>query len=497
VLLQLFEYLVFTLYGIALIAIVLYSVGQAHLVITFLRNRKKHKQLPPLQGNENLPFVTIQLPIYNEMYVVERLLEAVAAMDYPPSRFEIQLLDDSTDETVDIAARKIAELQARGIQAVQVRRPERTGFKAGALAYGLEFARGEFIAIFDADFLPRPNYLRAALAHFTDEKVGVVQARWEHINQNYSIFTEAQAFHLDAHFTIEQFSRDIGGFYMNFNGTAGVWRKSCIIDAGGWEADTLTEDLDLSYRAQIRGWKFRYVDEIGAPAELPAEMGAIKSQQYRWMKGGAEVARKMLAEVWKSEAPLIRKLHGSMHLLSSSVFLVVLLLGAMSVPLLYIKHEVLHGQMGFLLIPVALLFCSFFILGMLYLVSFQHREKSFRAGLRRFALHFIPFLSLSMGLSLHNSIAVIQGYMGKKTPFIRTPKFNLKKRGDSWKRNNKYVSHQVEPSVYGELLMTLYFCMGIVLCFVFNDFAVLPFLLMQALGFGAVGVVSFRHALAK
>ena len=494
-LIQIFEYTVLSLYGFALILIVLYSIGQLHLVLTFVRKRRDHQLVEPLRGDKNLPFVTIQLPIFNELYVVERLLEAVAAMDYPKDRYEIQLLDDSNDETLVVAAQKIAELNARGIQAEHIRRPDRVGFKAGALAYGLEFAKGEFIAIFDADFLPKPSYLRAALAHFTDPKVGVSQARWEHINQDYSFFTEAQAFHLDAHFTIEQFSRDVGGFYMNFNGTAGVWRKTCIIDAGGWKADTLTEDLDLSYRAQLKGWKFKYVDEIGAPAELPAEMGAIKSQQYRWMKGGAEVARKMLGDVWRSDAPLIRKLHGTMHLLSSSVFLVILVLGAMSVPLLYIKHEILAGQVHFLIVPVIMLACSFLILGSLYLVTFNHREKNFALASKRFLFHFIPFLSLSMGFSLHNSIAVIQGYMGKKTPFIRTPKFDLTKRSDKWRTNNKYLSKKIEPSVFGELFMALYFCFGILLCFFFQDFAVLPFLLMQACGFGIVGIYSFRHAL--
>lgn len=490
---QIFEYTVFALYGIALTLIVVYSLGQLHLIITFLKNRKTHQPEPPLTDDDELPFVTIQLPVYNELYVVERLLDAMAALDYPRDKFEIQLLDDSTDESVEVAARKVAELAAKGIQVEQIRRPERTGFKAGALAYGLDFARGNFIAIFDADFLPRPGYLRAALANFTDPNIGVVQARWEHINRSYSIFTEAQAFHLDAHFTIEQFSRDVGGFYINFNGTAGVWRKECIIDAGGWEADTLTEDLDLSYRAQIKGWKFRYVDEIGTPAELPAEMGAIKSQQYRWMKGGAEVARKMLRTLWKSDASLLRKFHGTLHLLSSSVFVLVLVLGATSVPLLYIKHEILHGQVDFLVIPVTGLVISFLILGFLYIVTFIRREGSLKAAARRFLKHYIPFLSLSMGLSLHNSRAVIQGYMGKKTPFIRTPKFNLMSKSDNWK-HVKYTSRKIPGGALGEVFMTLYFGTGVLMSFYFHDFAVLPFLLMQVFGFGAVGFVSMRHA---
>ncbi len=492
---QVFEYLVLSLYLLALVLIVLYSIGQLHLVITFLRHRKRYKAEPPLRGDD-VPFVTIQLPIYNELYVVERLLDSMAAMDYPKDRFEIQLLDDSTDETVEVAAKKIQELKSRGIQAEHIRRPDRKGFKAGALGYGLEIARGEYIAIFDADFLPGPSFLRATLSNFTDENIGVVQARWEHLNKNYSLFTEAQAFHLDAHFTIEQFGRDLGGFYMNFNGTAGVWRKECIIDAGGWASDTLTEDLDLSYRAQLKGWKFRYVDEIGAPAELPAEMGAIKSQQYRWMKGGAEVARKMLITLWKSKTSLTRKLHGTLHLLSSSVFILVLLLGATSVPLLYLKHEVFGGRVDFLLVPVGALLCSFLILALFYISTSMRREANPTEAIKRFLLNYIPYLSISMGLSLHNTIAVLQGYAGKKTPFIRTPKFNLKKRGDNWK-SVKYKSGKISPSVFIELIMAIYFLAGVYMCFLFEDYSIMPFMLMEMLGFGLVGYYTLRHTFLK
>ena len=495
-LILIFEYLVIGIYLICLLLIVTYSIGQLHLVFTFYKHRKHYTPEPPLQGDKGLPFVTIQLPIYNELYVVDRLLESVAGQDYPKDAFEIQVLDDSDDETVEMIAKKVAELKGRGYLIEHVRRPEREGFKAGALAYGLDFAKGDFVAIFDADFLPRPNYLRAAMAQFIDDNIGVIQARWEHINQHYSIFTEVQAFHLDAHFTIEQFGRCAGDYYINFNGTAGVWRKETIYDAGGWHADTLTEDLDLSYRAQIKGWKFRYVDEIGAPAELPAEMGAIKSQQYRWMKGGAEVARKMLRNVWAAKIPLARKLHATMHLLSSSVFTVVLILGACSVPLLYVKHSLFAGQMGLLVFPISLLISAFIILAIFYLATMLNREKSLGASLKRLFLHYIPFLALSMGLSLHNSIAVIQGFRGKRTPFIRTPKFNIVGKEDKWK-SVKYRRKKVKPSVYGELLMALYFCGGIYLAFYFNDMAILPFLIMQCLGFGIIGFFSVKHAMSK
>ncbi|MEZ4684842.1 MAG: glycosyltransferase family 2 protein [Bacteroidia bacterium] len=336
-------------------------------------------------------------------------------------------------------------------------------------------------------------HLRTALAQFTSPAIGVVQARWEHINQHFSLFTEMQAFHLDAHFTVEQFGRNSGDMCINFNGTAGVWRKQTILDAGNWQADTLTEDLDLSYRAQLKGWKFRYIDMLGTPAELPAEMGAIKSQQYRWMKGGAEVARKMMGQLWRSGLSFGQKVHGTLHLLSSSVFLLVLLLGACSVPLLYLKHTHFGGRMDFLLLPVALLIGSFLNLGLFYLVTMLYRESSPLRSLRRWGLHYIPFLSLSMGLSLHNSIAVMQGFAGKKTPFIRTPKFNIVGKKGNWQQIG-YRSRKVKPSVYGELFMAAYFGLGVYLCFYFQDYAVLPFLILQSLGFGVIGFFSLRHA---
>lgn len=491
------EITVYVLYCLSLTVIVVYSVGQLHLLISYWRNaRKDRNPQPPLKGNENLPFVTIQLPIYNELYVVERLLDSMAALDYPADRFEVQVLDDSTDETVEVTAKKVAELQAKGIQAIHVRREDRSGFKAGALSYGLQFAKGEFVAIFDADFLPKPDFLRATLSNFTHEGIGVVQARWEHINQNYSVFTEAQAFHLDAHFTIEQFSRDKGGFYMNFNGTAGVWRKKCIEEAGGWEGDTLTEDLDLSYRAQLKGWKFVYVDEIGAPAELPVEMSAIKSQQFRWMKGGAEVARKMFSRIMRADIPFMHKVHAFMHLTSSTVFIFVLMLGASSVPLLYIKHKLEGGQIEFLLVPVSILLGSFIVLCLMYLTTCYRREGTVLKAAKRFILNFVPFLSLSMGLALHNSIAVIQGWSGKKSPFVRTPKFALKNKRDSWNKG-KYLPSKVKASVYVELLLMIYFLGGVGMSIYFEDYSILPFFLMQMAGYGAVSLLSFRNALSR
>jgi cellulose synthase/poly-beta-1,6-N-acetylglucosamine synthase-like glycosyltransferase len=490
---QIPEYVLLGFYGLCLLFIFLYSLGQLHLIFTCVRNRKRIAEIYRTTSfaGSDWPFVTIQLPIYNEMYVVERLMEAVAALDYPIDKFEIQMLDDSTDETVEIIRRKMEELQAKGIQIHHIRRPNREGYKAGALAYGLNLAKGNFIAIFDADFVPKADFLKAAIPHF-EEKTGMVQSRWEHINRKFSIFTEMQALHLDAHFGIEQFGRFAGDYYMSFNGTGGIWRKECIRDSGGWEHDTLTEDLDLSYRAQMKGWKLKFIESIGSPAELPVEMGAIKSQQYRWMKGGAEVARKLLVKVWKTPAPLMKKIHASIHLLSSSIFIFSLLLGTVSLPIAWFRfsHPVLFKDVD----PILLLFSvNFVILGFFYFFSLLRREGHFFPALKRFLITFIPFLSFMLGLSLHNSIAVIQGYLGKKTPFIRTPKFNVTKTSGNW-RKNRYLNRKVPWTALFEFLLAVYFACGIGLSIYFGDEGLLPFMVMLTAGFGLVSFFSFRHA---
>ena len=292
------EWLIIVGYGFSLLVICIFSLGQFNLAWHY---RKHQKQLKNEENTslEEFPHVTVQLPIYNEKYVIERLIDAVAAFDYPKDKLEIQVLDDSNDETIEIVAKKVASYQKAGIDIQQVQRPERKGFKAGALQYGMEHAKGEFIAIFDADFLPPKDFLKSTLTSFNDPKVGMVQTRWGHLNQDYSLLTRVQAFGLNAHFTIEQKGRLNAGSFINFNGTGGVWRKTCIVDAGGWHHDTLTEDLDLSYRAQLKDWKFDYLEDVLSPAELPVLMPAVKSQQYRWNKGAAETARKNLGKIWE------------------------------------------------------------------------------------------------------------------------------------------------------------------------------------------------------
>jgi len=308
----------------------MYALAQLNLLFNYINANKTKNDSPEfdLTNPNEIPFVTIQLPVFNEMYVMERLLDNIVKLDYPINKFEIQVLDDSTDESLKSTSKKIDLLQKKGYDIKHITRKNRSGFKAGALKEGLKIAKGEFVAIFDADFLPKSDWLKKTIPFFKDNKIGVVQTRWGHINRNYSILTKVQAFALDAHFTLEQVGRNSKGHFINFNGTAGVWRKKCIMDAGNWEGDTLTEDLDLSYRAQLKNWKFKYLEDVETPAELPVVISAARSQQFRWNKGGAENFRKMISRLFENKnISLKTKVHGILHLLNSTMFLNVLIVG--------------------------------------------------------------------------------------------------------------------------------------------------------------------------
>ena len=474
------------IYGCFLSFILLYSIVQLSLTVIYKRNSKQSSsnQEP---ATEEWPSVTVQLPVYNELYVIERLIDSVAALEYPADKLEIQVLDDGNDESVEVAAKCVAKWQKEGLNIKHVRRPERVGYKAGALAYGLQFTQGEYTAIFDADFVPRKDFLLRTMPYFIDPSIGVVQTRWEHLNEDYSVLTRLQAFGLDAHFTVEQRGRNAGGHFINFNGTAGVWRNACIEDAGGWQHDTITEDLDLSYRAQMKGWKFKYLEEIGSPAELPAEMNALKSQQFRWTKGAAECAVKNLPAVLRTRGlGMSTKIHAIFHLMNSFIFLCVLGAACLSLPILLVKVNSNQYDLVFNLATVFLF--SFFVLAYFYWVSRKSKGDSFGRFLRDFPM----FLSMSMGLSLHNSIAVLEGYMGKKTPFVRTPKFAIQKSKGSW-RDKKYRALKANPITVIEALFTFYFIGGVALGIYHQEYGLLPFHLMLALGFGNVAFFSFKH----
>lgn len=489
---SIFVNLVFIVYSAALSIITVYCLMQLHLLYKYKKShRGKSKAPAPIALTDSAaPFVTIQLPVFNEMYVMERLIDNVMRMDYPKDKFEVHILDDSTDETVAIAKRKVEEYRAKGFNIRQIRRRRRKGFKAGALKESMQFVKGEFIAIFDADFLPRKDFLKATLAHFQDGKVGVVQTRWEHLNENYSLITRIQALQLNVHFRVEQQGRQAGNYLLQFNGTAGVWRRSAIEDAGGWEADTLTEDLDLSIRAQIKGWRIVYLEGVGSPAELPAEMNGLKSQQFRWMKGGAETARKMLPTVWRSDLRLGQKIHATLQLAASSVFVFVFLMGVSSVPVLFLLAKT---QIGVELVAWATV-GMFALLAVQYVANVEapSKEGGYFKRLFKFIFLFPLFLALSTGLSLHNTVAVVQGYFGKKSAFVRTPKFNIQSIRDTFMRR-QYLNSKISWTTFMEGLLAIYFLLAVVMGVYLGNTS---FLLMHgtmALGYGAIFFYTLRH----
>ena len=488
------ETTIIIIYTISLVLIFMYALAQLNLLKNYLSSKKIKDNSPTFDFSkpEEIPFVTIQLPVYNEMYVMERLLDNIAKIDYPKDKLEIQVLDDSTDETVESTRAHVEKLHATGLDIKHITRTDRTGFKAGALKEGLKIAKGEFIAIFDSDFLPEADWLKRTVPYFKDEKVGVVQTRWGHLNRNYSILTKIQAFALDAHFTLEQVGRNSKGHFINFNGTAGLWRKTCIMDAGNWEGDTLTEDLDLSYRAQLKNWKLKYLENVETPAELPIVISAARSQQFRWNKGGAENFQKMMKRVLKSKNISAKtKLHGLLHLLNSTMFLNVLIVAVLSIPMLYIKNEYTHLKPYFYVM-------SFFVISsIIFFICYWFMYKNiYGSGFKNFIKYvgmFFVFFSIAMGFSLHNSIAVLEGHWGKKSEFVRTPKFNISTIKDSWKKN-KYIKKTISIHVIFEGLLMLYFAFGMYSAFIVGDqggdFGLFPFHLMLFLGFGYVFIKS-------
>ncbi len=458
------------------------------VMLYYHRKYGDRKQKSDEELNKNA-FVTIQLPIYNELYVVKRLIESVCKIDYPKDKLEIQVLDDSTDETKDIVSEIVAEKQKEGFDIKQIRRENRKGFKAGALKEGLKTAKGEFIAIFDADFLPKKDFIKKTLSFFSDEKVGMVQTRWEHLNKDYSILTKAQALALDGHFVIEQNVRNKAGFFINFNGTGGVWRKCCIEDAGNWQDDTLTEDLDLSYRAQLNGWKFVFLNDFTSPAELPSEINALKTQQFRWTKGAIETAKKILPLVWRSNQPLRIKLQSTFHLTNNIVFPFILLTAILNVPLIFIKNSGSHDlYFGVLSLFVVAFISSF----MFYLYS----QKDIRQDWRKTIVLFPLFLAGSMGFAVNNSRAVFEGLLNRKSEFIRTPKFKVVSSKDTW-TDKKYLTKKIDGSVLIELIMAVYCFIGVASSIYFLEIAALPFQLLFFIGFSFVSITSLKHANSK
>lgn len=479
---DIFFQVIVILYSTSVFVIALYAVLQLFFLIIFVfkkeRIENQNKQI-------NFPIVTVQLPVFNEKFVIERLIDKIILLDYPKNKLQIQVIDDSTDETLLISQKKVNHYKSHGFDIELVHRTDRIGYKAGALQHAMQFVKGDFIAIFDADFLPKSDFLLNTIHSFSDDKIAVVQCRWQHINQTQNLLTEVQAIQLNAHFTIEQNGRYLSDKYLQFNGTAGIWRKDAIVDAGGWHDDTLTEDLDLSYRAQLRGWKIKYLLDVLTPSELPDNIQGIKSQQFRWMKGGAETAKKILPLLWKANIPLNIKIHGSFHLLASSIFVFVFGISLLSVPMAYNTN---HGYFQYLAT------FNFFVLPIFIIIYFYSNviiawEKSFfLKKVIKFVLIFPLFLCLSMGLSLHNTIAVIQGWIGKKSSFIRTPK-----KGDQKTGSSLYKLKNSKLSFIGEGLMTFYLLGAICFSFYYNNFNFIPLHMMLLIGNGYIFISTLNY----
>lgn len=482
------EIVVLGIYTSLLVIVGVFALIQLHLSIRYLGAAKRGQASGRAFGDGNLPTVTVQLPVYNELYVVTRLLDSVAQLDYPKELLEIQVLDDSTDETSAIVAHKLGELAHAGLKVAHLRRDSREGFKAGALQEGLRHASGEFVAIFDADFVPNSDFLKQTVAYFDDDRVAAVQTRWGHLNESQSLVTRIYAFMLNAHFTVEQRGRNASGYFINFNGTAGLWRRRAIEDAGGWRADTLTEDLDLSYRAQLRGWRLVYLADVISPAELPADMPGVRSQQRRWIKGGAENARLHLGAVLRSKQPSSRRLHACAHLLSSSLYLVVLTAILLSVLLTFLKNTYIETDYLHFGLPFLVATCC---LARVYYVA--QGTGAYRAwGKLRFVAFMVLFLVFTLGLSVQCGIAALQGWLGRRSEFVRTPKHGTGNTGIHWTKN-RYVKRHIDRDVVVEACVVLLILAALVHGVRHNEFGLVPLQLMAAAGIIWVIGLSLWH----
>lgn len=475
-------------YTAGLIVLAAFAVHGVVMVVTYNRLRPSDPVAAPLDALATLPRVTVQLPIYNEMHVAARLLDAVCSLDYPNDRLQIQILDDSTDETTAILAATATRWRERGLDVKHVRRQRRDGFKAGALRDGLASASGELIAIFDADFVPDADFLRRVVPHMIgDAAIGMVQTRWEHLNTDYSLLTRVQAMALDAHFAMEQQVRNRSKLFMNFNGTAGVWRRACIEDAGNWQSDTLTEDLDISYRAQLKGWRFLYLNDVTVPAELPAEINALKLQQFRWTKGAIETARKLLGSVWRSDQPLRVKMQATSHLTANLVYPFVLIVALLSVPMVMVKATSPVFSTWFDLLG------AFVVASITTMVFYLSAQRDIRSDWRRRMLIYPLFVAGMTGLAVNNSRAVLEALIGRRTDFVRTPKYNIVTRADKWS-GSRYRRLGTSGAAIVELIIAMYFVAGIAMAIHFEEFALIPFQLLFLIGFAATGLLSLRHA---
>lgn len=475
-------------YLVVLLGLSAYGIHRYSIIYLFLKHRRD--VVKPDVHFQDLPLVTVQLPVFNEFYVVRRLIESVGRLDYPADRLQIQVLDDSTDETTDIAAAEVEKLRARGLDATLIHRVDREGFKAGALAEGLREARGEFIFILDADFVPPADVIRKCVHHFTDARIGMVQTRWGHMNRNHSLLTRVQAMFLDGHLLLEQTARNRSGRFFNFNGTAGMWRRSCIEDAGGWHHDTLTEDLDLSYRAQLKGWKFRFLPEVIVPAELPVDMNGFKSQQHRWTKGSIQTCLKLLPAVWREPGvPLLVKLEATAHLTSNFGYLLLVLLCILILPQSFAGHA---GWVQTLLVDIPIFLATTVSIATFYIVAQRHLNP--RDWLRDLLL--LPMLlALAIGMSVNNARGVLEALLGRNSEFTRTPKYGHD-GGARRQRTVRYLPiRSMLPAV--EVLFAIYFAYCTWNAVMEGAWTSVPFLLLFLVGFVYVSAKSIVFWLSQ
>lgn len=478
-----FDWTVLIIYFSILFVLAIYGVYRVKQVIEFWR----YSRFPPTAKHEfaahELPHVTVQLPLFNEMYVVERLVKAVTEIDYPRDRLEIQVLDDSTDETVKIASATVANYAAQGFDIHYIHRDDRTGFKAGALENGMKTAKGELIAIFDADFVPKPDFLRKLIHHFTDDTVGCAQMRWSHINGSYNLLTRLQTIMLDGHFVVEQTTRNRTGNFFNFNGTAGIWRRQAIEMSGGWQHDTLTEDTDLSFRAQLMGWRFVYLLDEEAPAEIPVDVNAFKAQQRRWAKGVLQVWFKLYRRIWYANVPLRVKLEMFFRLTGNISYPLMIVASFMQFPLLLVRYN--QGLYQLMMLDVPLLFFSTVSVVLFYGTAVWYLDQKRRSRM----LHLPLVMGLGIGLAFSNARAVLEALVGIKSEFVRTPKYRVENTHDeSWKRKKYKRKHGWLPLL--ELSFAVYFVLAITYAVRMHMWGPIAFLLLFCFGYGYMGVMS-------
>jgi cellulose synthase/poly-beta-1,6-N-acetylglucosamine synthase-like glycosyltransferase len=472
-------------YAVAILMLIFFGLHKYFLLYL----HAKYKDRPILQSSKpgELPTVTVQLPLFNERYVVERLIRAVCALQYPKELLEIQVLDDSTDDTTEVARALVSDFASSGYDIVYLHRHNRRGFKAGALDAGLRTAKGDLVAIFDADFVPTPDFLTRTVGYFETAKIGMVQTRWGHINRNYSLLTRVQSIFLDGHFVIEHLARNRSGRFFNFNGTAGIWRKQAIYDAGGWQHDTLTEDLDLSYRAQIEGWQFIYVPDLVSPAELPVEMNAYKSQQHRWAKGSVQTAKKLIPRIIRSKLPLFVKFEAILHLFSNFTYLFMTIPSLLVPVILYIQVSKGWDWM------VYLYFLVFISTSLSVVVYYLIAQRESYPGWRGQILYLPALMSIGIGLSLNNSRAVLEGLFNRRSEFKRTPKYRIEGRNDQWHEKEYRTELRVQPLL--EIGVGLYFTSVLTLLLTKGYFISIPFFLLFQFGFFYVGLTSVLQSM--